>query len=171
MNSHALANAMRGMAQLNADTRSKSRDGTISSYDPNAHAVKVLLQPEGTETGWIQLAAAAVGAGWGVVFAPSIGDAVQVDFIQGNAETPKLVARFFNDVDQPMPVPSGEYWIVHRTGSFVKLVSNGDIDVNAAGNLNATVAGTTTVHGSGDISLTSETKVSISAPMVSINGS
>ncbi|WP_331693479.1 phage baseplate assembly protein V [Pandoraea sputorum] len=170
MNPHALANAMRGLAQLNSGTRSESRDGTISSYDSSAHAVKVLLQPEETETGWIQLAAAAVGAGWGAVFAPSIGDAVQVDFILGNAETPKIVARFFNDVDNAMGVPAGEYWMVHRSGSFIKLVSNGDIDVTATGNLNANVTGKTSVHGKGDISLVSDTKVSITAPMVSING-
>jgi hypothetical protein len=30
-----------------------SRVGLVSSYDPKQHAVKVQLQPEGTQTGWI----------------------------------------------------------------------------------------------------------------------
>lgn len=167
MNPHALANAMRGLAQMNAGTRSESRDGTISSYDPDAYAVKVLLQPEGTETGWIQLAAAAVGVGWGVVFAPSIGDAVKVDFVLGNAETPVAVARFFNDVDQAMPVPSGEYWMVHKSGAFMKMTNDGKVAINSLVEIDAT-APTIMIQATGNVNVQAGGQANITAPAINL---
>lgn len=167
MNPHALANAMRGLAQMNAGTRSESRDGTISSYDKDAHAVKVVLQPEGVETGWIQLSASAVGAGWGVVFAPSIGDAVQVDFIQGNAETPKIVARFFNDVDQPMPVPSGEYWMVHKSGAFMKMTNDGKVEINSQVEIDVT-APTIMIQATGNVNVQAGGQANVTAAAINL---
>ncbi|AVF41498.1 baseplate assembly protein [Pandoraea apista] len=167
MNPHALANAMRGMAQLNSDMRSQTRDGTISGYDPSAHAVKVLLQPEETETGWIQLAAAAVGAGWGVVFAPSIGDAVQVDFILGNAEAPKAVACFFNDVDRAMPVPSGEYWMVHKSGAFMKMTNDGKVAINSQIEVDVT-APTVMIQATGNVNVQAGGQANVIAPAINL---
>ncbi|MGI9777424.1 phage baseplate assembly protein V, partial [Pseudomonas aeruginosa] len=108
------------------------------SYNPNTHSVKVRLQPENDETGWLSLAAAAVGNDWGVIFAPSIGDQVDVHFEEGNANSGFVCSRFFDDQDRPMAVPSGEFWMVHKTGSFLKFTSDGKISVNGAAEIDVT---------------------------------
>lgn len=114
------------------------RSGLVSSYDPARYAVKVRLMPEDVETGWLQLAAGWVGNGWGMFAPPSIGDQVAVLFFQGSYEAGYAVCRFFNDVDVPLAVASGEFWLVHQAGGFVKLHNDGSIEINAPGNLTAT---------------------------------
>jgi len=99
--------------------------GLVSSYDPARYAVKVELQPAGTITGWIPLGALWVGAGWGLYAPPSIGDMVEVSFAEGHGEAGMCGLKFFNDDDQPLPVTSGEFWLVHKTGAYFKLLNTG----------------------------------------------
>jgi phage baseplate assembly protein V len=128
-----LANAMRQQAALSSLDVSKPRTGTITSYDPNKHAVKVTIQPEGVDAaGWIPLGAVGVGNGFGVLCAPNIGDMVMVEFAEGNSRAPRIVGRFFSTVDVPPSVPSGETWIVHQSGSFLKFHNDGSIEVKAS---------------------------------------
>lgn len=134
----ALANAMRLQAAMERSTDAKTRKGIVSSYNPNTYSVKVRIQPENVETGWLSLAAAAVGNDWGVIFAPSIGDQVDVHFEEGNANSGFVCSRFFDDQDRPMAVPSGEFWMVHKTGSFLKFTSDGKISVNGAAEIDVT---------------------------------
>ncbi len=134
----ALANAMRLQAQLASNTEAKPRKGIVSSYNPNTHSVKVRLQPENDEAGWLSLAAAAVGNDWGVIFAPSIGDQVDVHFEEGNANSGFVCSRFFDDQNRPMAVPSGEFWMVHKTGSFLKFTSDGKISLNGTAEIDVT---------------------------------
>jgi len=47
---------------------------------------------------------------------------------------------------------------------------SGDVNLTVIGNITATVTGTTTVSGSDNIDVNSTTKISITAPLVSING-
>jgi len=134
----ALANAMRLQAAMERSTEAKPRKGIVSSYNANTYSVKVRIQPENVETGWLSLAAAAVGNDWGVIFAPSIGDQVDVHFEEGNANSGFVCSRFFDDQDRPMAVPSGEFWMVHKTGSFLKFTSDGKISVNGAAEIDVT---------------------------------
>jgi phage gp45-like len=128
-----LANAMRQQAALSSLDVSKPRTGTITSYDPNKHAVKVTIQPEGVEAaGWIPLGAVGVGNGFGVLCAPNLGDMVMIEFSEGNGRAPRVVGRFFSTVDVPPAVPSGETWLVHQSGSFLKFHNDGSIEVKAA---------------------------------------
>ena len=156
MSNNGLLNVMRGEAQKALQGVATTRLGTISSYDASTHAVKVLLQPDGTETGWCPLGETWVGNGWGMFCAPSIGDQVQVEFQEGDKSVGIACLRFYNDVDRPLSVPSGEMWIVTESGSFLKFKKNGTIESNApnwnhTGNLNVTgnvaVTGTETVQG------------------------
>ncbi|EJN07781.1 phage baseplate assembly protein V, partial [Herbaspirillum sp. YR522] len=79
-----LSNQVRQAAQsLNGDE--PARRGIVSGYDPNAYAVKVLLQPDSNETGWIPLEAVWVGNGWGMFAPPSLGDDVEISFREGSA--------------------------------------------------------------------------------------
>lgn len=128
---------IQAMQQQMAGPGAHPRNGTISGYDPSSYAVKVTIQPEGHETGWIRLSATAVGNGWGIAAGPQIGDEVSVSFDGGDVQLGSVEGRFFNDTNPPPPVPSGEFWIIHQSGSLLKFKNNGDIELVAANNINS----------------------------------
>ena len=156
-----LLNQLKSTAQQATQGRANTRHGTISSYDPGAYAVKVMLQPDNVETGWLPLKSIFIGNGWGIFCPPSIGDAVEIDYQEGDNEVGSIGMRFFNDQDRPLPCPSGEFWLVHKSGASVKSTNNGmltlsdpsgtvlqlsnDGNVRITGNL--IVSGNTTTKG------------------------
>jgi hypothetical protein len=139
---HDLLNAQKAAAQQATQGRASTRHGVISSYDPNAYAVKVMLQPDNVPTGWIPLKSAWIGNGWGLFCPPSIGDAVEVDFQEDDGGVGSAGLRFFNDSDRPLPCPSGEFWLVHKSGSLLKFHNDGTVELTAA----ATMTYTATQH-------------------------
>ena len=147
-----LLNQMRMQAQMATADRAAPKTGIVTSYDATNYSVKVMLQPEGIESGWLPLLSPWVGNGWGLFCAPSVGDMVEVQFEQGDAEAAFACMRFFNDVDRPLPAPSGEFWAVHKSGQFVKLTNDGKLLLNGqaeidmtAPTLNITVTGAANV--------------------------
>ncbi|WP_420104883.1 phage baseplate assembly protein V [Herbaspirillum huttiense] len=163
----ALANAMRLQAQLAGNTEAKPRKGIISSYNPNTHSVKVRIQPNDDETGWLSLAAAAVGNDWGVIFAPSIGDQVDVHFEEGNANSGFVCSRFFDDQDRPMAVPSGEFWMVHKTGSFQKFTSDGKVSINGQAEIDMS-APTIMIQATGNVNVMAAGQANVTAPVINL---
>jgi phage baseplate assembly protein gpV len=123
-----LANALR---LHQSDGSSYPRKGTISGYDPGSHSVKVTIQPEGFDTGWIQLTALGVGNGWGVLVGPQLGDEVSVAFDGGDLNLGHVTGRHFNDTAPPPAVPAGETWIVHQSGSLLKFHNDGTVSVHS----------------------------------------
>lgn len=131
------------------------RVGTVASYDPSNYTVKVTLQPEGATTGWMPLVSAWVGNGWGMFSPPSIGDQIEVQFHDGDFDAGVACQRFFNDQARPLSVQPGEFWLVHKSGSFIKLLADGSISSkgiwNHQGDLNVTgnesVSGNVTAGG------------------------
>lgn len=121
----AIANAMRLQALRAAGENISSRLAEITSYDPSNYAVVATIQPEGIKTGWMPLACAWVGNGWGMFCPPSIGDLVDVHFIDSDLQAGFAQQRFFTTANRPLSVPSGEFWLVHKTGSFFKLTNDG----------------------------------------------
>ncbi|WP_175969617.1 phage baseplate assembly protein V [Burkholderia sp. BCC0322] len=123
-----LANMARMQSDLSGQGSAKPRTGIVSSYDPNRHAVKVKIQPEDVElVGWIPVSAPGVGNGFGVLVGPNIGDMVQITFNEGNERAPRVTARFFSNANPPVIVQSGETWMVHKSGSTVKLTNDGKV--------------------------------------------
>jgi phage baseplate assembly protein V len=115
------------------------RTGLITSYDPKKHAVKVAIQPEGVEVaGWIPLGAIGVGNGFGIVCGPNLGDMVQVAFDNASPNAPRIVGRFFSNVNMPPAVPSGDTYIVHQSGSALKFNGDGTITVTATSSITYT---------------------------------
>lgn len=131
-------NAMLQQAERHSDSIAKPRLGLVSGYDPSTHMVKVNLQPENIETGWLPLGAIAVGNGWGICCGPQIGDQVEVQFPDGDLSSGIVSMRSFNDSNRPPAVPSGEYWIVHKSGSFLKMHNDGSIEISAAAGITYT---------------------------------
>jgi phage baseplate assembly protein gpV len=137
---HAFWNAVKASAAGLDGLAGVARFGLVSSFDPNAYAARVMLQPENVLSGWLPILSAWVGAGWGLAAPLTPGDQVLVVAQEGDAEHGVIVGCVWSAVDQPMAVPAGELWMRHRSGSFMKLLNDGTISlfagtVNVAGNL------------------------------------
>lgn len=130
-----IENLMNATRQHMGDNSTGPRTGTISSYDPGNGVVKVLIQPEGRETNWLQLDCPGVGNGWGVQIGPQIGDEVTVSFDSSDPNAGKVTARHTNPTNQPLPVPSGEFWLVHKSGSYLKFNTDGTVTLHTVGAL------------------------------------
>lgn len=153
-----------------------SRIGVITSYDPNRHAVKVTYQPDGIQSGWMPLAAAWVGNNWGLFAAPVLGQTIKVSFLEWALDAPIAELRLYNTANQPLAVQAGEFWLVHKAGSFLKFTNDGkvlfnantDLDITVGGDLNAIVSGKLVANVTGTAALTASA-ATVNAP-TTING-
>lgn len=162
-------NSMKMTAQMAGNSRANTRQGIVTSYDPNTYSVKVTIQPDNVTTGWISLKSAWVGNGFGLFCPPEIGDAVEVDFAEGDKSAGSAGLRFFNDVDRPLPCPSGEFWVVHKSGTFIKMLNNGSIEIVTAADLKATVGGNMTASISGDATITAAGNMLLTAAKLTVD--
>ena len=129
-------NHIRREAQAAANQWARTRMGIIDSYDPAHYAVKVRIQPENVLTGWIPLGSSCVGKLFGMFCGPSAGDMVDVHFQEGGKEAGYASIRLFSTACPPLPCPSGEFWLVHKSGSQIKLTNDGKVLVqDSAGSL------------------------------------
>lgn len=153
-----IANAMRREALRARGQVAFIRPGVVDAYDPAKIAAKVRLQPDDTPTGWLPIGCAWIGNGWGLVAPPSPGDQVVVGFYEGSPQNGVVLARLFDNVNQPVRgVPSGELWLVHKSGSFFKLTNDGKASLNAQVEFDLT--GPT-------VNVTATTKVQVTAPSI-----
>lgn len=123
------------------------RHALVTSVDAVSHSVKVTIQPEGIESGWIPDAAIAA-AGLRIACPAELGTQVLVVPVEGDAEHPVVIARLF-DVSITPPigpatgqqVQPGEIGIfldrgvyLHMTGDGIfmrgKLVIDGTVEAN-----------------------------------------
>jgi phage baseplate assembly protein gpV len=127
------------------------RIGIVSAYDPSNYAAKVLIQPEGTETGWMPVHSPWVGNGWGLFCPPTPGDVVEVHYQEGGKGAPFISLREYGDQSRPLGVPSGEFWVVHKSGSFLKFHNDGTVEMNSQADMSITAP---TVNLTGNLSVT-----------------
>ncbi len=156
------------MAQLMAEF-ARPQAGFVWDYDPERYAVKVEMQPSGVKTGWVPLSSPWVGNGFGMVAGPNIGDMVQLEFIDGHWQAAMTGQRYFTDLAPPPQVPQGEFWLVHQTGSLIKLHNDGSVEITSNGNMTVTVSGNLNANISGTATVTAPTITANGA--VTINGS
>lgn len=169
-------NAVRAHAQMSMGEKVTHRVGQITAYDPNKYAVKVKFWPDTTDsTGWIPLLSTFIGAGWGLVAAPSIDDQVMVAFDREDQDAGVVIGRFYTDVEQPPAAPSGEFWLVHKSGNYLKFTNDGNVSLNVTGNLNATVGGNMTANVTGNANtnaaqanVTATSSATVSAPSITL---
>lgn len=138
-----LLNVMKLHAQHHAVQLSINRVGTVTSYDPGNYAAKVQLLPEAVETGWLPVMSTWVGNGWGLFAPPTPGDLVDVQFIDGDIGQGLVSLRYFYDSARPLNVPSGEFWLVHKSGAYLKLTNDGKVSINAAAEIDVGNLGNT----------------------------
>lgn len=123
-------NALKAQAGALDQAIGQPRFGIVSSVKPDAGTARVQLQPEGVLTGWLPVLSPCVGAGWGIACPPSPGDQVFVLCQEGDGEHGVIVGRAFSESQRTPPAPSGEIWLVHQTGSFIKLLNDGTVQIN-----------------------------------------
>ena len=134
-------------AATQAGALGQPRHALVTSVDPTSHSVKVSIQPEGLESGWIPDAAVSAG-GLRIACPAEIGTQVLVVPVEGDAEHPVVVARLFDvSIAPPMspatgkPVQAGEIGVfldggcyMHLAGGSVflggKIVVDGSIQVS-----------------------------------------
>jgi len=165
-----LEQAMAVAAQRAGDAKQDTRCGLVDAYDPDAYSVKVRLQPANVLTGWIPIASCFVGNQWGMQVGPTIGDAVVLQAQEGGGDAAIVVGSMFNDVERPMSVPSGELWIKHKSGSFLKFKNNGDVELNTDHDLIATVGNdlSATVSGKATMSVAGTADLTVGGTLTSV---
>jgi phage baseplate assembly protein V len=122
-------NALKAQAAALDRAQGQLRFGVVVSVDPARYAARVSLQPEGVLSGWLPVLSPWVGAGWGLACLPSPGDQVLVLPQEGEAEHGVVVGACWSDSARAPGAPPGEIWLVHQSGSFIKLLSDGTVQV------------------------------------------
>jgi len=125
----AFLNALKAQSGALDAAAGQARFGVVTSVDPARATARVLLQPEAVLTGWLPVLSPWVGAGWGMACPPSPGDQVLVLAQEGDAEHGIIAGRAFSDAAATPAAPAGELWLVHKSGSFVKLSNDGTVRV------------------------------------------
>ncbi|NOV25885.1 phage baseplate assembly protein V [Cupriavidus necator] len=126
-------------ARLARGDVAESRAGIVRSYDPGRAAARVEFvdrsNPSDDEalfiSGWLPVTSPWVGNGWGMDAPPSPGDQVEVKFFGGSVENGYVCGRLYSDADRPPGAPSGEFWVVHKSGSSLKFKNDGTVEVVA----------------------------------------
>ncbi|MCQ8277793.1 phage baseplate assembly protein V [Acetobacteraceae bacterium KSS8] len=137
-------------AAIQSAALGQARHGVVTSVDPSAHAVRVTIQPEGLETGWIPDGAVAAG-GLKIVCPSEIGTQVLVVPVEGDAEHPVVVSRLFDATVLPPRSPFTNALV--QPGEFALFAKDGTCLHFAQGNLylqgNLHIQGS--VQASGDV--------------------
>lgn len=140
-------NALKAQAGALDQGQAQPRFGVVTSVNPATATARVTLQPEAVLTGWLPILSPWTGPGWGLSCPPSPGDQVMVLSQEGDAEHGVIIGRAFSAATVPPPAPTGEFWLVHASGSFVKLLNDGTVQIHG----NVFVTGGD-LHVSGDVS-------------------
>ncbi len=165
-----LLNTLLSAAQQAAQATATTRQGVVTSYDPDAYAIRVMLQPDDVLTGWLSLKSPWVGNGWGLTCPPSIGDLVEIDYQEGAVSAGSVGWRFYNDEDRPPPCPGGEFWLVHQSGSMLKFHNDGSVEMVSAGDLRQTIKGDYHLVVDGDATTVVKGKHTTTAQAIDLNG-
>ncbi len=132
-------NALKAQATALDQGAGQARFGIVTSVDPQRPAARVALQPEGVITGWLPVLTGWVGAGWGMACPPATGDQVLVVAQEGDSEHGVIVGRAWSDQARAVAAPVGEFWLVHQSGSFIKLQNDGTIQMQGDLHVNGDV--------------------------------
>ncbi|MGN6536403.1 MAG: phage baseplate assembly protein V [Mesorhizobium sp.] len=125
-----------------------SRIGTVTSYDPNRHAAKVMLQPENVESGWVPISTAHVGNGFGLAIGLTPGDQVEIGYFESNPDAPRITGRVHSDQERPPVAQSGEI-VLQTPGATIKVDASSNISISTTGNL--------TISATGNVAIASAT--------------
>lgn len=122
-----LVNALKARAgQLDMRT-AQPRLGVVSSVKSDMQLAKVRLQPGNLVTGWLPILSQWIGNGWGLVCTPQPGDQVLVIPQEGYYEHGLIIGCCRSDLTPAPAATIGEFWLVHKSGSSIKLANDGKV--------------------------------------------
>lgn len=127
-------------------SRVTEKYGVVTSYDPQKHTAKVMIQPDNFESGWLRVSEGHIGSGWGIVSGLQVGDQVKVSVAQGDINNGSIAGRVHSDQDQPPVAQSGEIVIQHTSGAKIMMAADGSVSVHSSGPLAITGA-TVSING------------------------
>lgn len=125
-----LSNAIKSHAACLDQSAGQVKFGTVTSVNFQNATARVLIQPDGVLSGWLPVLSQWVGSGWGMVCPPSPGDQVLLVPQEGNVEHGIIIGRSFSNKQMPPAAPEGEFWLLHQSGSFLKLCNDGTIQIS-----------------------------------------
>lgn len=161
---HEMLNVMKMQSSL-ADNKFSVTTGKLIAYDPANYLGMVEffaadIDENSQPSAWLPISSVWSGNGWGLFAAPPIGSICEVHFQEGNLQNGYINNSFYNNITaQPLNVPSGEFWIVHQNGTFIKITNDGKVELN--GNVEIDLTAPT-------INITATGTVNIEAPNVNI---
>jgi phage baseplate assembly protein V len=124
-----LTNVIKSHAAILDRSAGQIKFGTVTSVNYNNATARVLIQPESVLSGWLPVVSQWVGNGWGLACPPKPGEQVIVAPQEGDVEQGIIIGRLFSAKHAPPAAPSGEFWLVHESGSFLKLCNDGTIRI------------------------------------------
>jgi len=125
-----LTNALKAHAASQDNSFGQSKFGTITSVNSKAGTARVMIQPEGVLSGWLPVLSQWVGNGWGMMCLPQPGDQVLLVPQDGDIEQGVIIGRTYSLQQAPPAAPVGEFWLVHQSGSFLKLCNDGTVQIS-----------------------------------------
>ena len=125
-----LSNAIKSHASTLDQSTGQIKFGTVTSVNSQNATARVLIQPDNVLSGWLPVLSQWVGSGWGMVCPPDPGDQVLLVPQEGDVEQGIIIGRTFSNKQKPPVAPGGEFWLVHQSGSFLKLCNDGTIRIN-----------------------------------------
>ena len=157
---HGLTNMMRREAERAMDRKAVPCYGVVTSYDPDTYSAKVQLQPSNQETGFLPIHSPWSGNGWGMFAPPSPGDLVEVNFQEDGKNAGMIGLRQFGNQLRPLPVPSGEFWLVDSLGNSFKF-TGGKLTLNGHTEIDVTAP---------TINVVSTVAVNVTTPTMTLSG-
>ena len=124
-------------AGITAGSRIQPLTLVTTSYNPQTHAIKGLLQPHGVATGWIPIGITHAGPNFGHVVGPKPGDPMKLDgdqfeisFLNADPNTPTARHRLSSSMDTPPVVQTGEVAVVSQFNHSILMKKDGSFAVN-----------------------------------------
>lgn len=125
-----LSNAIKAHASSLDQSTGQIKYGTVTSVNSQNATARVIIQPDGVLSGWLPILSQWVGSGWGMLCPPAPGDQVLLVPQEGDIEQGIIIGRSFSAKQAPPVVPGGEFWLLHKSGSFLKLCNDGTIQLS-----------------------------------------
>lgn len=178
-----LTNRMRYNAATTANTTLVAKMGEITGFNPQTWSVNVTFYPlssdDGNDAGAVEvpLTASWVGNGWGLYCAPALGTEVTVLFANGDLQEPIGLGFIFSgQVNPAQGIQSEECWLIHQSGSLIKLTNDGKLTINGnteiditAPEINITTTGAVNVTSGTIATIQAATAINLDAPIVNVS--
>jgi hypothetical protein len=171
-----LRNIIHSEVQRVLDRRARRMPCIVDGYRGDLHAVKVILQPTGTLTGWISIETNQIG----LVIAPSVGDPGWIDFHENDRRAAVFVGSNHNDLNPvPKQIHAGEWYYQNKVGQSLYFKADGSITAtDDEGALVRLLNGTFTVSdksgttvsgdGNGTAAVSASVEINVTAPAINL---